>query len=48
MKTPLEDKKKEGSQSKVKFNNVDVPDLSRYVFPEDYDAFDDENLDMLP
>ncbi|HKL95758.1 MAG TPA: hypothetical protein VJ856_00600 [Paludibacteraceae bacterium] len=25
-----------------------VPDLSEYEFPEDYQPFSDENLDMLP
>lgn len=35
------------NQSK-KFQNVEIPDLSHFVFPDDYEAFDDENLDMLP
>ena len=31
-----------------KFKGVEVPDLSNYDFPDDYAAFEDENLDMLP
>ena len=27
---------------------VEIPDLGVYDFPSDYDAFEDENLNMLP
>lgn len=26
----------------------DIPDLSQFDFPEDYDVWEDENLDMIP
>lgn len=36
------------AEEKEKFNGAEIPDLSAFEIPEDYDLFDDENLDMLP
>ena len=41
--------KKEEKKKKEKPNDSNqIPDLSHYEIPEDYDLFNDENLDMLP
>lgn len=50
------DSKKEARKDKEPFfekldeslQHVVIPDLSEYEFPSDYEAFEDENLNMLP
>lgn len=41
-------KKEETPENKKTNDSNQIPDLSHYEIPEDYDLFNDENLDMLP
>ncbi len=41
-------KKEETTDEKKKNDSNQIPDLSHFEVPEDYDLFNDENLDMLP
>ena len=50
-----QEKKKEHKDKEPLFERLDdtlqhvvIPDLSEYEFPSDYEAFEDENLNMLP